>query len=328
MSRDDDGVAFDLGGADTGGRRGTPWVDQQFARVHDSQPASPRMSAATRSENAAFAASLRELADLLEHQGADGFRAAAYRRAADTVDALKRPVPEILATEGRPGFVALPAVGWSIASALAEMVATGRWGQLERLRGAAVPEELFQTIAGIGPALAAELSEKLNVETLEGLETAAHDGSLEKVKGIGPRRAQMIRAALFERLGRTRFRQMPPVPQRPTVEMLLDVDREYRERTEAGTLRRIAPRRFNPKGEAWLPILHARRGEWTFTALFSNTALAHKLGRTRDWVVVYHAIDGSAEGRSTVVTERVGSLEGHRVVRGREEECRALLAAA
>jgi hypothetical protein len=53
---------------------------------------------------------------------------------------------------------------------------------------------------------------------------------------------------------------------------LLDVDREYREKAAAGTLRLIAPRRFNPTGEAWLPVLHTRRGQRRYTALFSNTA--------------------------------------------------------
>jgi hypothetical protein len=41
----------------------------------------------------------------------------------------------------------------------------------------------------------------------------------------------------------------------PPVEELLDVDREYREKAAAGTLRTIAPRRFNPRREAWLPVL-------------------------------------------------------------------------
>ena len=54
--------------------------------------------------------------------------------------------------------------------------------------------------------------------------------------------------------------------------------------------------------------------------LYSNTALAHKLQRTHDWVVIYDERDG-AEGRHTVVTEQRGALRGKRVVRGREHEC-------
>jgi putative hydrolase len=83
----------------------------------------------------------------------------------------------------------------------------------------------------------------------------------------------------------------------------------------------IAPRRFNPTGEAWLPILHTERGDWRFTALFSNSALAHELGRVRDWVVIYFHQDSGPEGQRTVVTETRGPLAGRRVVRGRESEC-------
>ena len=95
---------------------------------------------------------------------------------------------------------------------------------------------------------------------------------------------------------------------------------DARRRAEAGELRTIRPRRFNPKGEAWLPVLHLEKEGWSLTALYSNTALAHRLGRTRDWVVLYFERDGD-EDQCTVVTERSGRLKGRRVVRGREAEC-------
>jgi hypothetical protein len=107
----------------------------------------------------------------------------------------------------------------------------------------------------------------------------------------------------------------------PAVDVLLDVDREYRARAAARALPRIALRRFNPTGDAWLPVLHTRRGEWEFTALFSNTARAHELGRTGDWVVLYFHDDDHPELQRTVVTETHGAHTGRRVVRGRETEC-------
>jgi hypothetical protein len=58
--------------------------------------------------------------------------------------------------------------------------------------------------------------------------------------------------------------------------------------------------------------------------LFSNSARAHQLGRTADWVVIYFHRDGVVEGRRTVVTEGTGPDRGRRVVRGRESECRAI----
>lgn len=103
---------------------------------------------------------------------------------------------------------------------------------------------------------------------------------------------------------------------------LLDVDAEYHRRAEADELRRIAPRRFNPEGERWLPVLDTERDGWSFTAVYSNTARAHELGRTRDWVVIYFQSDHD-EHQCTVVTARVGPLAGRRVVRGRERGCRA-----
>ena len=105
-----------------------------------------------------------------------------------------------------------------------------------------------------------------------------------------------------------------------SVAELLDVDREYREGAERDTLPKIAPRRFNPDRIPWLPILHTHRGDRDYTALFSNTARAHQLGRTRDWVVLY--FDGrDREHQATVVTARSGAVRGRRVVRGREADC-------
>ena len=83
---------------------------------------------------------------------------------------------------------------------------------------------------------------------------------------------------------------------------------------------RIAPKRNNPKHAAWLPILHLEREGWSFTALFSNTALAHQLHKTADWVVLHYEHD-HVHGQATVVTEWRGKLAGRRVVRGHEAQC-------
>jgi putative hydrolase len=214
----------------------------------------------------------------------------------------------------------LPGIGPSIARAILEMLRTGRWMQLERLRGSLDPEQVFQSIPGVGPELARRIHDTLEIETLAELEQAAHDGRLEQVPGVGPRRARMVAAALAHMLQRRPAH--PPSPTvEPDIELLLEVDREYREQAAAGTLRKIAPKRFNPQGEAWLPILHAQRGDWEFTALYSNTARAHDLGKTSDWVVLYFHSDHGPEGQRTVVTETSGPQAGRRVVRGREAEC-------
>ncbi len=271
-------------------------------------------------DNRAIAEKLQEIADLLEQQNANPFRVNAYRRAARTVSAHQEELSVLAEREGIEGLEQLPAIGRSIALAIQEMLRTGRWMQLERLRGSLDPEQVFQSIPGIGPGLARHIHESLEVDTLAELELAAHDGRLEQVPGVGTRRARMITAALGHMLQRRPARARGPVSD-PGVELLLDVDREYREQAAKGKLRKIAPQRFNPSGEAWLPILHTQRQDWHFTALFSNTARAHELGKTNDWVVLYFHTNHGPEAQCTVVTETSGPMEGQRVVRGREAEC-------
>lgn len=267
---------------------------------------------------------LRDCAELLRQQDANPFRVNAYIRAAETLEALPGDARDILRAEGVDGLVRLPAIGRGIAAAINEIAETGRLSRLDRLRGSTQPEKLFQTVPGIGPSLAHTIHDSLDIETLEALEVAAHDGRLDAVKGIGPRRAAAVRAGLASILGRASVARRAPGKQ-PSVEVLLDVDREYRDKAAAGTLPKIAPKRFNPEGLAWLPILHANREGWHFTALFSNTARAHELGRTGDWVVLYYYDGDHREGQCTVVSETAGPLAGRRVVRGREAECRRLL---
>lgn len=270
-------------------------------------------------QNKIIASRLREIGRLLEQQGANPFRVAAYRKAADSVEGLQQNIALILKTEGFEGLTSLAGIGRQIGGTIAEMIRTGESSQLERLRGAFSSEALFRRIPGIGPRLAARIVEELHTETLEALEIAAFDGRLDKLVGFGTRRLEMIRAALAQMLSRKR-RGVDAGPE-PSIGILLDVDREYRQKAEANQLRLIAPKRFNPTKEAWLPILHTERGAWTFTVLYSNTALAHSLGRTRDWVVIYFQHDSHRENQRTIVTETRGLLTGKRVVRGREQEC-------
>src|SRR5690606_6325595 len=92
-------------------------------------------------------------------------------------------------------------------AAIAEMLETGRWTQLERLRGSLDPEALFQTVPGIGPEFAQRIHDALGVDTLEALEVACHDGSLARVPGVGVRRNAAIRGALADILDRARLRR-------------------------------------------------------------------------------------------------------------------------
>jgi hypothetical protein len=283
-------------------------------------------------DNQRIANVLEEIADLIEGQGANPFRVRAYRQGGKTVRSCERPVDSILAEEGTDGLMRLPGIGRSLANSIEQLIRHGELPMLVRLRGDQVPEQLLSSIADIGPKLAQRIHDSLGIETLADLAAAERDGRLAKVPGMGEKRLRAVREPLAGR-----FRTPPGGRIEPTVdrhepdrsvpvEELLDVDEQYRRLARQGRLPRIAPKRFNPTREAWLPILHTERGDRHYTALYSNTVRAHEAGTTHDWVVIYRDDDDHG-GPWTVITAGYGPLRGQRVVRGREDECRPLAAA-
>lgn len=271
--------------------------------------------------NQQIAGSLEEVSRILAEQGANRFRVQAYVHAADALRTLQEPVADVLAREGLEGLEKIPGVGDTIAHVIRDIVLHGKSGMLERLRGESDPIAQLASVPGIGKNTAWKLHEELGIETLQELEAAAHDGRLEKLAGIGMKRLAGIRDTLAQRLGRLpKPRSFHPLSADPSIAEILDVDRQYREDARAGKIRLIAPKRFNPTGEAWLPVMHTMRGQRHYTALFSNSAHAHDLGKTRDWVVLFYDGDGT-ERQCTVITSTFGPLQGRRIVRGREAEC-------
>lgn len=272
-------------------------------------------------ENGSIALCLEEAAELLQAQGANPFRVQAYRKAAATVRGLRRPLAEIYRDGGDEGLREIPGIGDRLGAGLRSLILTGRLPMLERLRGEMDPVALLQSVPGIGPKLAEHLHHDLGIDTLEELEIAAHDGRLSHPGGVGPKKLAGIMDLLATRLGRRRT-SPEQLQEPPPVAEILDVDREYREKAARGELPMIAPHRFNPTHEAWLPILHTQRGERHYTALYSNTARAHKMNRVGDWVVLYYD-HGQEEMQCTVITAQRGLCADERVVPGRERECAA-----
>jgi Helix-hairpin-helix domain len=273
-------------------------------------------------KNKEIASRLREVAHLLNEQKANPFRVNAYMSAAKTIDKMDKPVEDLLRNEGFSALLEIPGIGEGIARSINEFVVTGRMSRLESLQTGHDPVALFEQIPGIGPRSAHRIIETLHIDTLEALELAAHNGRLKQVPGFSTKKIALVQTWLAHVLGfrRPRFEPQQAIAE-PPVGLLLKVDEQYRKKAQAGELPAIVPKRFNPSGEAWLPILHTSRKGWHFTALYSNTARAHQLNRVKDWVVVFFYDDRHHEGQHTVVTETRGAEIGRRVVRGREQEC-------
>lgn len=259
---------------------------------------------------------LQQHARELEAEGGSLFRARACRQAAFTVLGMARPVAEVLEEGGREALEALPGVGQGLGYTLEVLL---RAGELRTLHSAgATGLRDLAGLPGVGARAMERMRDELGIRSLDDLVEAASDGRLARLRLPVKREEEMLAAA------RERLRQRAeaaPSADEPTVAELLAIDAEYRQQCADRELPLIAPRSFNPAGEKWLGVMTRKEGSWSYRVLFSNTSLAHRLGRTRDWVVVYFH-DEARSGQRTVVTETTGDLAGLRVVRGREDECR------
>ena len=141
------------------------------------------------SANDTAAALLDEYADLMVMTGGDPFRARNYGKAARAIGAHSQDVSELSAAE----LLRIPGVGKSIAAKVAEITATGSFGELEQLR-ADIPDGVRQLtrIPALGPRRALQLYQELNVSTPEQLKEAIAAGQLNDLKGFGAKSAEKL----------------------------------------------------------------------------------------------------------------------------------------
>ncbi|MDE3151670.1 MAG: DNA polymerase/3'-5' exonuclease PolX [Gemmatimonadota bacterium] len=143
-------------------------------------------------ENAEIARLFREMAELLEIEGANAFRIRAYRNAARVVEEHAEPIADLVARDGK-ALQELPGIGADLAGKIEEIVRTGslralKAAQREAPRGAV---ELMR-VPGIGPAKARVLAEQLGVRSVAGLARAAKAGKIAGLPGFGARSQQKI----------------------------------------------------------------------------------------------------------------------------------------
>ena len=144
--------------------------------------------------NDELAAQFQLLADLMELEGADGFRIAAYRRAATRILETGSSVAQ-LALDGRAKE--LQGIGKTIEQKIVEVVDDGEIHALTK-RKAEVPVEVasFMHLPGLGPKTARRLWKELGITTVEGLRAAAEAQELRGLAGLGPKSEEKILAEL------------------------------------------------------------------------------------------------------------------------------------
>jgi DNA polymerase (family 10) len=132
------------------------------------------------------------LADLMEIDGADSFRIAAYRRAATSIRESAANVAQ-LALEGKA--TALPGIGKTIQDKIGELVADGEVHALTK-RKEAVPVGLVELlrIPGLGPKSVRRVWKELGIVDLAGLKAAAEQQQLRALSGLGAKSEERILA--------------------------------------------------------------------------------------------------------------------------------------
>lgn len=154
------------------------------------------------------------IANLCEIKGEVIYVILAYRKAAENLTALSREASEYW-KEGK--LREIPGVGKAIAEKIDELLRTDKLEFLEKLKGE-IPESLagWLQVPGLGPRKIALIWKTLNITTLSELETAAKNGQLRSLTGMGVKSESAILegiASLARRSGRLPLGRAYPLAQ-------------------------------------------------------------------------------------------------------------------
>ena len=143
--------------------------------------------------NADIAHQLRSLAQLLSAQGENPFKIKAYRRAAETIQALPDSVDELVRQEA--DLTGLAGIGKGIAGAIREIVLSGNLRKLEKLRSEVSPELVaLNEFPRLDPKRVQQIYRKLGISSVTALKEKLAAGEIGA--RLGPRIEHHVRQAL------------------------------------------------------------------------------------------------------------------------------------
>ena len=148
-------------------------------------------------DNLAIARIFAEIGDLLEIKNDNPFKIRAYRNAAETIAHHPGRVMDLSPAER----LALPGIGKDLAAKLGELLETNAIRYRDDLLAEFPPTILdLLHLPGVGPKTVALLHHQLGIRSLQDLESAARDGRLRHLKGMGARKEALILRAIDERV--------------------------------------------------------------------------------------------------------------------------------
>lgn len=142
-------------------------------------------------QNSGVAESFDTMADLLEISGENPFRIRAYRNAARTVRSMPQDIAEMV--KHGIDLSDFPGIGKDLAAKIEELYTTGHLEALEKLEKKVSPElATLMRITGLGGKRVALIHNKLGLNTIDQLESAAKEHKICQLPGLGEKIEESI----------------------------------------------------------------------------------------------------------------------------------------
>lgn len=140
--------------------------------------------------NQEIAKKLREIYQLMQLAGENRFRAIAFDRAAQTIEALNEDIHKYIKNDT---LTDIKGIGSSIAEDIKSYAETGKIGVLESLRKR-IPAGIIEwlDISGLGPKNIAKIHKELEISTIAELKQACQNGRVAGLGGLGEKSARKI----------------------------------------------------------------------------------------------------------------------------------------
>jgi DNA polymerase (family 10) len=161
--------------------------------THEQASSAPQTPTAL--SNAEIADRLAGLAQMLSTQKENPYKVKAYHRAATRIRALSESLDDLVREDA--DLTHFPGIGEAIASAIREIVLTGKLSKLETLRDQAAPEVArLADYPRLDPKRVLHVYKKLRIFSIEELREKLERGEIES--SLGLRMAQHVRQGLTE----------------------------------------------------------------------------------------------------------------------------------
>ncbi len=152
----------------------------------------PQLMITSPQHNQQVAAIFRSIAERLATQRANPYRIRAYRKAADTIEALEEDIADVAS---RQALEDLDGIGRDLAEKIEEFLRTGTIQAYEALR-TPLPEAVktWTQLPGLSESLVAYLYTRLGITTLSDLEQLVRSHLLRTVPGFSGSEERLLEA--------------------------------------------------------------------------------------------------------------------------------------